>query len=688
MSGTVHLEREGDIAVLVIDNPPVNAGSSDVRKALLARISEVEADASIAGAVLVGAGKSFIAGSDLREFDLPLEPPQLPQVIEVIEGSAKPYVAALHGAALGGGYELALGCDARIAAPGTVVGLPECTLGIIPGAGGTQKLPRLVGKAKAISLICAGGRVPSSEALRLGMIDVVSGSDLRSDAVSLARELVGQKHRVIDRTVPEETAKDIEAAATKAAIAGRNRPHIQAAIRHVLAVGTVDAREGLAAERAEFQELRVTPEAKALRHIFFAEREAARGRIPAGAKGRRFESFGIVGAGTMGADIATATLQGGFRTVLVDSNENALERAKGRIAAAIDKGVASGKLSGEAGETAKANLVLSADFEALAECDVLIEAVFEDMDTKRTVFARLDAIARPGTLLATNTSYLDIDRIAESTRRPREVIGLHFFSPAHIMKLLEVVAGTESSDEALATGLAVAKALGKQPVQAGNGFGFIGNRIYAAYRASCEFMLEDGALPHEVDEALKSFGFAMGPFAVADMSGLDIAWRMRQQQAATRDPSDRYVQIPDRLCEMGRLGRKTGAGYYTYDEGGRPQRAPEVEALIAEASDAKGIARRTLAPQEIQQRAMAAIVNEAGLVLEEKIAARASDIDVVLVNGYGFPRWLGGPLYWASQQDPEKLAADCAASAAEAGPSRKRADLTAVLTAGNAKERS
>lgn len=682
MSGTVHLERDGDIAVLIIDNPPVNAGSSDVRKALLRRIAEVEADATLAGAVLIGAGKSFIAGSDLREFDLPLEPPQLPRVIEAIEGSSKPYVAALHGAALGGGYELALGCDARIAAPGTVVGLPECTLGIIPGAGGTQKLPRLVGKAKAISLICTGARVSSPEALRSGMIDAVAETDLRGEAVALARGLAGRKQRVIELPVPEDKPEDIEAATSKAVAAGRNRPHIQAAIRHVMAAGTVGAREGLAAERAEFQQLRVAPEANALRHIFFAEREATRGNLPAGVKGRRFESFGIVGAGTMGADIATATLQRGFPTVLVDSNSEALARAKARIMAAIEKGVSSGKLSADAGDRAKANLVLASELQSLEDCDVLVEAVFEDLETKRGVFAKLDSIAKRGALLATNTSYLDIDGIAAATTRPKDVIGLHFFSPAHIMKLLEVVAGAESSREAVATGLAIAKALGKQPVQASNGFGFIGNRIYAAYRAACEFMLEDGALPHEVDEALKDFGFAMGPFAVADMSGLDIAWRMRQQQAATRDPAARYVAIPDRLCEMERLGRKTGAGYYDYDEKGRPQRSAVVEDVIVMASDAKGIERRSLDAREIQRRAIAAIVNEAGLVLEEEIAARASDIDVVLVNGYGFPRWLGGPLYWAAQQDLEELASDCAASAAAVGPSKRQANLDALLGSG------
>jgi 3-hydroxyacyl-CoA dehydrogenase len=679
VTGTVHLERDGNVAFLVIDNPPVNAGSSDVRTSLLARIAEVETDASIASTVLIGAGKTFIAGSDLREFDLPLDPPQLPQVIAAIEASSKPYVAALHGAALGGGYELALACDARIAAPGTVVGLPECTLGIIPGAGGTQKLPRLVGKAKAIDLICTGGRVCARDALQLGMIDAMSGEDLRADATALAQRLAGQKRRVIDRPVPNEASEAIEAAATKAATGGRNRPHIEAAIRHVLSVGTVLPDEGLAAERADFEELRASSEAKALRHIFFAEREAARGHLPPSVKGRPFRSFGIVGAGTMGADIATATLQSGYRTVLVDSNRDALGRASARIAAAVDKGVASGKLSEEAGITAKAHLVMAIDLDALAQCDVLIEAVFEESDTKRAVFAQLDKIAGADALLATNTSYLDIDVIAAATTRRSDVIGLHFFSPAHIMKLLEVVVGRESSDEALATGLAVAKALGKQPVQAKNGFGFIGNRVYAAYRASCEYMLEDGAFPHEVDDAMRSFGFAMGPFAVADMSGLDIAWRMRQQQAAARDLSSRYVEIADRLCEMGRLGRKTGAGYYDYDQNGRAMRSAQVEELVTEASRAKGIARLPLTVEEIHTRAMAAIVNEACLVLEDKVAARASDIDVVLVNGYGFPRWRGGPLYWASRQDPQRLAADCAASAAEVGPSKRQADIAEIF---------
>jgi len=679
MSGTVHLQREGAVAILVIDNPPVNAGSSDIRKALLTCIAEVEADATLTAGVLIGAGKTFIAGSDLREFDLPLAPPQLPAVIAAIEGSAKPWVAALQGAALGGGYELALGCDARIAAPGTVVGLPECGLGIIPGAGGTQKLPRLVGKAAAIPLITSGRRVGAEDALKLGMVDALASGDLRAEAAALALSLVGRKARVIERDPPAEDEATIEAAARKAAASGRSRPHILSAIRHVRAVGSVPAADGLAAERADFQDLRISAEAKALRHIFFAEREAARGAAPAGVTAAPFASFGILGAGTMGAGIALACLQRGFATTVVDTDPAAIDRARTRIEEEISKSVAAGRLTKAEADAARTHLTLGSDMALLAGSDVIVEAVIEDLAVKQQVFAAIDKVARPDALLATNTSYLDVDAIASAVADPGRFIGLHFFSPANIMKLLEVVGGARSTPEAIATGLAVARALGKQPVQAGNAFGFIGNRIYAAYRAACEFMLEDGALPQEVDAALTGFGFAMGPFAVADLSGLDIAWRMRQQQAASRDPAARYVHIPDRLCEAGRLGRKTGAGYYSYDAVGKPQPDPAVEAIVLAASAEKGTPRRSLTAEEIQHRALAAIVNEAALVVQQGVALRPGDVDVVMVNGYGFPRWTGGPLHWAGAQGLAQLAADCAAFVAAAGAGRELADLAALL---------
>lgn len=678
MSGTVHIERGGNVALLLIDNPPVNAGSSVLRKALLAAIETIEADPTVQAVVLMGAGRTFIAGSDLKEFDLPLDYPQLPNVIAAIENSAKPYVAALHGAALGGGYELALGCDARVAEPGTKVGLPETTLGIIPGAGGTQKLPRLVGTAKAISLICAGARVAADTALELGMIDAIADGDLRKAANALALSLVGTKRLVMERAVPEASSEAILAAETKALASGRNRPHIQSAIAMIKLAGHRPAAEGLAAERAEFERLRIAPEARAMRHVFFAEREAMRGRPGRQAKPFKMTQFGVVGAGTMGAGIATAMLQAGYETMLVDSDAAALARAQSRIQGELERGVAAGKISAETCQQAQAKLTLSSELSMLSSCDLIVEAIVEDLAVKTVIFGELDAIAKTDAILATNTSYLDIDLIAAATTRPEQVIGLHFFSPAHIMKLLEVVAGTQSSDAAMATGLWVAKALGKQAVEARNGFGFIGNRIYTAYRASCEFMLEDGALPHEIDTALTDFGFAMGPFAVADMSGLDIAWRMRQQHAASRDPEARYVEIPDRLCEAGRFGRKTGSGYYAYDQAGKRSRDVRVEALIVAASAEKGILRQTLSAQEIQSRALAAIVNEAGLVLEEGIALRAGDIDVALVNGYGFPRWAGGPLYWARQQEAEQLLAACEAFVTNAGAHKRLADLAGL----------
>jgi 3-hydroxyacyl-CoA dehydrogenase len=671
MAGQVHLERDGDVAVLVIDNPPVNAGSHDIRKGLLAAIAQVEADDRVCAAVLIGAGGSFISGSDIREFDLPLGPPQMPQVIGAIETAKKPFVAALHGAALGGGYELALGCDARIAAPKTMIGLPEVALGIIPGAGGTQKLPRLIGRASALDLITKATRVDAEKAHALGMVDAVVPGDLRRAAIDLARSYAGRKRRVIDLPVRDEHG--VEAALARAK---RNaRPHVLAAIHHICQAGQVPADVGLAAERETFQQLRISPEAKALRHIFFAEREAARGKPGRTAKPSQAELFGVIGSGTMGAGIATAILQAGKPVVLIDTDPAALSKAIPRIEGAIDTGVARGRLTAATAAAAKARLVTSADLTALAPCDVVIEAVFEDQDVKQALFARLNTVVRHDAIIATNTSYLDIDQMAAVLSGPDRLIGLHFFSPAHIMKLLEIVRCAHSSDVAMATGLWVAKLLGKQPVEAANAFGFIGNRIYAAYRAACEFMLEDGALPHQIDLALEAFGFAMGPFAVADLSGLDIAWTMRRQKRAQWDLANRYVDIPDQLCEMGRFGRKTGAGYYLYDADGTKQRDPQVEELIIAASAKKAIARQELGAADIQMRALAAIVNEAALLVAEGVTLRPGDVDVALVNGYGFPRWLGGPVHWARQQDPAVLAQACAQWVEMAGPARRLADL-------------
>ncbi|MDP2004100.1 MAG: 3-hydroxyacyl-CoA dehydrogenase NAD-binding domain-containing protein [Rubrivivax sp.] len=678
----VRLERDGDIAVIVIHNPPVNAGSAAVRVGLMAAIATVQADASFQGAVLIGAGSSFIAGSDLREFGQPLAEPQLPAVIGAIEDCGKPFVAALHGAALGGGFELALGCDARLAVPGTVVGLPEVSLGMIPGAGGTQRLPRIVGLPRAITLICSGERLVSGAALAAGLIDAEVPGDLRAAAVAHARGLAGCKQRLRDRAVPAADAAAIDAASAAALKAGKHRPAVRAAIDAIVASARLGMAEGLAAERAVFQRLRVSREALALRHLFFAERDSARHPSLDGALPRAVQRIAVIGAGTMGMGIAIAALDAGCDVLLLEQEAVALERGAGRIHAHYAGRVQSGKLQAAAAAACEARLSTSLDWPRIAEADLVIEAVFEDLGVKQQVFQRIVTLAKPGTVLASNTSYLDLDAIAAATSRPQDVIGLHFFSPAQVMKLMEVVRGKASAADALATGLALGRRLKKLPVLTGNAFGFVGNRLYAAYRRQCEFMVEEGAAPEQVDAALEAFGFAMGPFAVADLSGLDIAWRMRQAQAATRNPAARYVTIPDRLCEAGRLGRKTGAGYYRYTEGAsRPQVDPAVAGLIAQARSDKGITPRVLGVQEMQRRVMLTLVNEAALLLAEGVAERATDVDVVLVNGYGFPRWEGGPVFWARERGAAALQAGLDELATLSGPGFVRGDVQHLLEA-------
>lgn len=684
MTPRVHLERDGGIAVIVIHNPPINAGSAAVRQGLITAIETLRNDDTLEGAVLIGAGSTFIAGSDLREFGQPLTEPQLPAVIAAIETCGKPVVAALHGAALGGGFELALGCDARVAAPGAVVGLPEVTLGIIPGAGGTQRLPRIVGIPRAIRMICSGERVPAAAALEAGLVDLIATEDLRATAVAHARQLKGQKRLVRDREVPPAASAEVAAATTAAFKAGKRRPAVLAAIDAITATAQVGFDDGLADERAVFQRLRVSREARALRHQFFAERDSAKHPSLGEATPRKVERVAVIGAGTMGSGIAIAALDAGYRVLLLEQDAASLERGTQRIHAHYATRVQGSKLSASAAAACEARLQTSLEWVELASADLVIEAVFEDLGVKQQVFQRIDAVARRGAVLASNTSYLDLDAIAAATSRPQDVIGLHFFSPAHVMKLMEVVRGQASAPDALATGLALGKRLKKRPVLTGNAFGFIGNRLYAAYRRQCEFMVEEGAWPEQVDAALQAFGFAMGPFAVADLSGLDIAWRMRQAQAATRDPQARYVHIPDRLCEAGRLGRKTGAGYYGYPDGSKgPQVDEAVHALIAQARADKGLQPRELGDDEIVRRALLAIVNEAALLLAEGVAERATDVDVVLVNGYGFPRWEGGAVFWARERGAAALQDDMRWLAGLSGPDFVAGDLHHVLNTEN-----
>ncbi|RJG02684.1 3-hydroxyacyl-CoA dehydrogenase NAD-binding domain-containing protein [Noviherbaspirillum sedimenti] len=675
LNNCIRIEREHDIAIVVIDNPPINAGSLEVRSGLLAAIEEVKFDVAVNGIVIIGAGNTFVAGSDLREFGQPLADPQLPAVIAAIESCEKPVVAALHGAALGGGYELALGCDARIALAGTVVGLPEVTLGIIPGAGGTQRLARLAGIPKAISLVCSGERVSSEEALSLGLIDKVAATSLRKEAISLAREMRGRKARVRDMPVPVCDESSITKAAESALRAGKCRPAVHAAINCISLAKTLPIDLALVDERSAFQSLRTSREARALRHQFFAQRDAAKHPALETAMPRPIKNVAVIGAGTMGAGIAIAALDAGFDVAVLERDDVALSRGIDRIRNHYRSRVDAGKLHAAEAAARDARLRGSLDWSTVAVADLVIEAVFEDLQIKQDVFRLLDEVARQGAILASNTSYSDLDAIAAVTSRPQDVVGLHFFSPAHVMRLLEIVHGAATSPEVIATSLQFARRLHKQPVVSANAFGFIGNRIYAAYRRQCEFMLEEGASPQQVDAALESFGFAMGPFTVGDLSGLDIAWRMRQSLAATRDPMARYVCIPDLLCEAGRLGRKSGAGYYLYEQEGGARR-PDllVEKIINSARAAKGIVPRQIGDDEITKRALLAMTNEAALLLQEGVAHRASDIDVAMVNGYGFPKWEGGPVFWASERAVDQLEEEFDWLAELSGPGFVRGD--------------
>ena len=676
----VRTEVINRILLIEINNPPVNAGSLAVRSGLLRAIEQLTGDPALNAAVIIGGGTTFVAGADLREFGQPLQEPQLPSVIAAIESCSKPVVAALHGAALGGGLELALGCDARIALQGTVLGLPEVKLGMIPGAGGTQRLPRRTGVAQALKIVCSGESIDTTLAQSLKLIDKVVASDLQSNALTLAASLAGRKCRIRDEPVPADEATTLEQAAQAAARTGKNRPAVLAAIEAVRNAGLLPFDEALPHEREVFQQLRVSTEAAALRHQFFAERAAVRLPADVKAQAREVGNLAIIGAGTMGTGIAIAALDAGLSVMLLEQDESALERGRQRVVDHYQGRVATGKLKPGVAAANESRLHPSTDWRRLAQADLVIEAVFEDLAVKLEVFGKIDAHARPGAVLATNTSYLDVDAIANATSRPQDVLGLHFFSPANVMKLLEVVRGAQTAPDVLATGMAIGKLLRKTPVLCGNAFGFIGNRIYNAYRKQCEFMLEDGAWPEEVDQALEAFGFAMGPFAVADLSGLDIAWRMRRAGAATRDPRERYVAILDALCEQGRLGRKAGAGYYRYADGKKDKVSDAtVRQVIETASQQRGVRRETLSAEVIQSRALLAMVNEAALLLADGVAQRASDVDVVLVQGYGFPRWQGGPVFWARQQDRARLQSDLQQLAAHSGYGFTVANLSELL---------
>ncbi len=665
MNDVVQVERVGQVALVRIDNPPVNAAGHALRVALSDTVRALDADPSVAVIALYGAGGSFIAGADIREFGKPVQEPWLPRVCNTLETSTTPVIAYVHGVALGGGLEVALGCHARIAAPGTMVGFPEVTLGILPGAGGTQRAPRLAGIPAALDLIVTGRRIPAEEALTLGLVDRIEAGEPRDMALGMAEEVLGgtlPTRRVRDiETTPDDAALEAKAAELRATQAHLFSPHkcVEAVAASLLPID-----EGLARERALYDECIASPQRAGLIHAFFAERAVT--KIPeASATPRAVTSAGVIGAGTMGSGIATAMLLAGLSVTLVERDAAGLERGMATIAANLDGAVKRGKLTADKRAAMLSSaLTGSLDMGALGQADVIVEAAFEDMGVKEEIFGTLDRVAKPGAVLASNTSYLDVNRIAAATARPGDVIGLHFFSPAHVMRLLEVVVADATAPEVVATGFALAKRLRKIAVRSGVCDGFIGNRIMMHYRKAADYLMLDGASPAEIDAAIEGFGFAMGPFSVMDLAGLDIGWASRKRQAPTRPAAERYVHVADRLCEGGNFGRKTGAGFYIYD--GRDKRPnPEVARLIEAERAEAGITPRSFTPEEIVARYMTAMIVEAARVVEEGIALRPIDVDAVKLFGYGFPRFRGGPLHHADTLGAAEIVARIEHYAAE-----------------------
>ncbi len=648
----VTLEKRGSIAIITVDNPPVNALSTPVRMGLIDVINTINADPEFEAGILTATGRTFIAGADMREMERPLEAPFLPDVIATISGSAKPLVAALFGSVLGGGLEIALACRARIAQGDTVMGFPEVRIGLVPGASGTQRLLRMTDFATSVRLVTSGKTVPANEALRLGLIDLMVASDPLGAAIALI-----ESGAMEDETRYPLSA-DIEARPAAQADrllldtlrlsvikAAKGQTAAPAALAMMEATTMLDYQQGVAAERALFVQLRASREARALRRLFMAERNAGRISLLDGVIPKSVHSIGVVGAGLMGCGIAFAALSAGYRVVLAEESDAALERGRSRMADLMTGGLKSGRVTVEKQRELEEKLTFSTDYKAFSTCDLVIEAVYEDMAVKRSVFEKLDRVVKADCLLASNTSYLDLDAIAALTRDPSRFLGLHFFSPAHIMRLCEVVRGQHTAPLTLATGVAVARKLGKIPIVTGVCEGFCGNRILKAYRIVAETMVEDGALPQDVDRAMNNFGFPMGPFAVQDMAGLEIAYANRKLNPALR-PDGRPLSLVERLVDAERLGRKNGKGWYCYDEGaktGIPD--PAVAALIAENATFKNLPQRHFTESEIREGLLAAMTREGQVILDEGIVSSAEDIDLVLVHGYGFPAHKGGPMF-------------------------------------------
>jgi 3-hydroxyacyl-CoA dehydrogenase len=646
INASVDLRRDGRTAIVTADNPPVNALKHEVRAGLTEALSRVRDDDGVEAVVIACAGRTFFAGADITEFGKPPQAPSLGEVIAAIEAMPKPVVAALHGTALGGGFELALACHFRVAAAGARVGLPEVKLGLLPGAGGTQRLPRLIGPEKALGMIVTGAPVAAPQALADGIVDEIAAGDLTTSAIAFARRVVAERKPLLlvrnrdDKLVAEGFA-DAAAALTQR-LRGREAP--AACVEAVRNAMILPFDEGLKRESELFQKLVAGDQSKAQRHVFFAEREAAKvPDMPDGTKPRPIANAAVVGAGTMGGGIAMCFANAGMPVTLIESGDDLLQKGLDRIAANYRATVARGGLAGEEMDHRMGLITGAVGIDAATNADVVIEAVFEEVELKKRVFADLDRVVKSGAVLATNTSTLDVDDIAHATARPHDVVGMHFFSPANVMRLLEIVRGAASAPDAVATALTLARRLGKVPAVVGVCYGFVGNRMLARRSVEAERLLLEGALPQEVEAALVEFGLPMGPFAMMDLAGLDVGWLIRKSRGE-------HAVIEDALCEAGHFGQKTGSGYFRYQAGSRAAIPdPEVERIILDASNRLGIVRRKIASEEIIERTVFPLVNEGARILEEGIATRPGDIDVIWVYGYGWPVWRGGPMYYADR---------------------------------------
>jgi len=661
-NAAVSLTTNDQVALITIDNPPVNALSPEVIDGLAAAVEEVARNPSLAAAVVIGAGRTFIAGADIKGLEQmawgsETGLPQMHAVLQRIEDLPKPLVMALHGTALGGGLEVAMAGHYRVAVPGGQMGQPEVNLGIIPGAEGTQRLPRLVGMEKAIEMCVTGKPVKAPDALAAGLIDRIIEGDLATGAMAFAREMAargGPHPKTRDRSdrLPARDALPAMLAAGRT-LAAKTRRHMEAPLAVVdaleaAAILPFDA--GCQKEREVFFRCVRSDQAKALIHAFFAERGAS--RVPGVTKDTPVSpvaSVGIVGAGTMGGGIAMACANAGINVLLTDATAAALDAGMATIRKNYEVSAARGRFTPAMVVERLSRIAPQVGYDGFGDVDLIIEAVFENLALKKQVAAALNDVARPGCLLATNTSTLNIDEIASAARRPAAVLGLHFFSPANVMRLVEIVRGAATSSESLATAMAVAKRLGKVGVVVGNCPGFVGNRMMFPYMYEAQFLVEDGATPEQVDRALTEFGMAMGIFAVDDMAGLDVAWRVRQELHQFSEPGVRKPLVADALCEMGRFGQKTGKGWYKYGDDRKPAPDPEVLALIERLASAAGVTRRSFQPSEIVERTIYALINEGARVLEDGFALRAADIDVIYLTGYGFPAWRGGPMFYADR---------------------------------------